>query len=280
MAARLDWGSSLVRVSAWAIFLAAFCLPATGCTLPERTTGPQAVAAAGQLKQAKTFWREIPEAPTVTANAAIAAARGAWFDANWGAPWPLDNVPKSVEHADGHVVIGSGMPGCPFAQSKIPLYPNEIVVEATFKKWSVFLSPSHRSIYTQIEYEVDHVLVPPLPTVWRSPGQLVNVLYPGGTVRLSDGRVINSWIPSSPQQQSRFPMPGGEYVLFLQYVSALGSGYWEGASIEVTDKKVVGGFHGWYPGRIPRGMPLQDFFDLIIKSIANSPRPPTYPERP
>ncbi len=257
MAARLDWGRSVVRVSAWAIPFAALCLPAAPRTLAASPTDPRATVAAAQIKQAKTFWWQTPKAPVVGANATTTEA---WFDANWGAPWPLDNVPKG----EGRAVIGSGMPACPFSQSKIPLYPAEIVLEATFTNWTVFLTPSHRSIYTQVEYKIDHVLV--APKGWLRAGQFVDVLYPGGTVRLSDGQIIHWWLPSTQRQLRTYPRPGRQYVLFLQYVFPLAQGYWEEASIEVRGKKVVGGFHGWYRGRIPRGMPLQEFFDLIKNS--------------
>lgn len=250
--------SPKIHIQAWAAFLTVFCLVGTVQVLAQGALGTQAVAASARQRAKESFWWEVPKPPAAPANAHLAVVRGAYFDKHMGASRPLDEGPRQrVARFPG------GFLG-PAPKSKIPLYSGEIIVEATFRNWTVYLTPSHRSIYTQLEYGIDHVVEPGPTTV--QVGQDIGVLYPGGTIRLSDGRIISWWLPLYGVAQKEHPRPGHQYVLFLQYNRTL-EGYSEYAHIEVRDQQVVGGFYGWYPGRIPHGTPLSSLFDLIENSV-------------
>jgi hypothetical protein len=155
-------------------------------------------------------WQLVPQAllppPTDPQQINILKERGYMFDLFSPTHVPLDQPqPKNWGRSFSW----------DFNQPEIPFFKNEAIVVGTFKSHQVYLSPPHLSIYTDARISVEQALEPGPSNV--SPGQTIDLLMPGGSVLLGDGRVIPS---DSPYELSPYLIqPNHRYVFFLRYYS-------------------------------------------------------------
>jgi hypothetical protein len=156
-------------------------------------------------------WRKVPKAllppPSDPRQQEILNIRGSWFDKTSLSGIPLDE-PQPPRNGGSS---GSFWPG----EEEIPFHQNQAVVVARFEDYQPYLSPSRLSIYTDIKLSVEQVLEAGHTDAY--PGQTVDVLIPGGTVQLSDGRTLSDR-PYDPSGDYSL-QPGHRYVLFLRYES-------------------------------------------------------------
>jgi hypothetical protein len=115
-------------------------------------------------------------------------------------------------------------------REEIPFFKNEAVVVATFKDYQVYLTPSHRSIYTNILLSVEQVLEAGPSQV--PPGEDIELLIPGGTVILSNGSTLSDDIDYDVDRYCL--QPGHRYVLFLEYF-ADGRSFWDREDWELVN---------------------------------------------
>lgn len=194
------------------------------------------------------WWRLVPQGllpePASASRRQLLAERGKYFDTRSGLRWPLDRPPKNA------IIPVISPPGviCKDADSP-PFFANEAVVVATVKSHQVYLSPSHRSMYTSLRLAVEQVLEPG-PSGVKS-GQDVDQLLQGGTARLPSGRVISYGIIYGPAFKDYQEKPGHRYLLFLRYVSAgdffVEKGAWElrgGRAVPMTSCDVAAAQEG------------------------------------
>lgn len=156
----------------------------------------------GQTTTFKNAWQRTPVPPNNSGvSATDLAIRGQHFDSFIGAPRPIDE-PKA--HASS---VGFSFE--PLLQPEYPhLGPGQCVVVGRFASFQPVLSPSRRSLYTVIHIAVER-------TVMASPqqpsGATIDVLVPGGTLRLDDGKVLRYAV--SPDESAL--QPHQRYVLML-----------------------------------------------------------------
>lgn len=160
------------------------------------------------------WWRLVPQAPPQEPSSPrdkeTLDSRGKYFDQNYGAPWPLDRPPKGQ-------LSGSIQDDSLFCSDsdEPPIFSNEAVVVATFESYQVYLTPSHLSIYTRARLSVDQVLLPGPSGV--KPGERIDQLLPGGTLRLPGGSVLSYMVVSRRMYKKFTEKPGHRYLMFLQY---------------------------------------------------------------
>ncbi len=129
--------------------------------------------------------------------------RGAYFDTIIGSSIPLDDPAAAT--------LGRSVSGTMLPKEEFPTSSSDTVVIATFNSYTPHLSPSRRSIYTEIKLGVDTVIKPGASNVQT--GQVISELVAGGTIVLPDGRNISDGI--IPRQF--FLLPQHRYLLFLKY---------------------------------------------------------------
>jgi hypothetical protein len=136
--------------------------------------------------------------------------RGSYFDSMLGRSGvPLDQ-PQPPRNG--------GSSGSYGVEDEIPFFPKqnagrETIVVAKFDSYQPYLTPSHLSIYTDIKLSVEQVLAPGSSGV--APGNTIEVLLDGGTVKLPDGKTITSRIYNDSGNYSL--EPGHRYLLILSY---------------------------------------------------------------
>ena len=150
-----------------------------------------------------TSWQRTAVVPA-TENKDNAEARGLYFDMQVGAAQPLDSTPIVGSTGIGHTFSGP-------SKEEFPVAGADSIVVGTFSKYSVFLTPSHRSIYTELQF------VPKAIVKSNANGRTsYPVLIPGGTVSLpltGQKRTISCGI-----EDSRYVLsPNSTYLLFLRY---------------------------------------------------------------
>ncbi|QHN02772.1 hypothetical protein FTO74_04840 [Granulicella sp. WH15] len=96
-----------------------------------------------------------------------------------------------------------------FPQSSV-----DMIVDATFVSYIPYLSPSKRSIYTDVSMQC-HSAIPLHGTPGISNGQHIDLLIPGGTIVLPGKDIAITYDVS----KAKFGIePGSRYLLFLRYV--------------------------------------------------------------
>lgn len=95
---------------------------------------------------------------------------------------------------------------------EFPVASANVVVVGHFSTWASYLSKSHRSIYTIVNFVVDRIALDKIGQL--TPGSTIPLGIPGGTIRLpGTDRVITDHI-----RPFSFPCePNTEYLLFLSY---------------------------------------------------------------
>jgi hypothetical protein len=95
----------------------------------------------------------------------------------------------------------------------IPFVGGEAIAIANFKSYQGYLTPSHRSIYTIVKLEIEQVLYAGEQVL--NADQVIDLMMSGGTLRLSDGRVVTYGIwPENPRYCIQ---PGHRYLLLLGF---------------------------------------------------------------
>lgn len=138
-------------------------------------------------------------------------------------PVPLDQTPAGIGFG-----VSSGLPLCTDSDNP-PSMKNEAVILATFKSYQVYFTPSHRNVYTKIVLGIERVLeAGPSGVV---PGQEIDFLIQGGTVRLDNGKVLSYGFSHNPGEKRFTVRPGHTYLFFLEYHLDgnfyIGIGSWE-----------------------------------------------------
>ena len=171
-------------------------------------------------------WLRVPvkvtAEPTDSVRQALLAARGAWFD-QLGSPTPLDK-PSGMSY---------GMSAGGEVQEEFPTTKADAVVTATFASYVPHLTPSKRSVYTEIKMHCDSVAFVKAGPI--KAGDPFTVLMLGGTLVLpGSDRAISYGIERSAYAVS----PGNQYLLFLRYNPA-GSFYEIYKFWLIQDQKLV-----------------------------------------
>lgn len=160
-----------------------------------------------EMAERRDAWRLVPKAPppapTDPKLLNILDERAREFDRLK----PERALEEPQPEGEGH--SWSLAPG----NEEIPFFENEAIVVASFEDYEVYLTPSHRSIYTDISLAVEQVLDGGPSQVTE--GQEIDLLIPGGTVLLSDGSTLSDDINYDMERYCL--QPGHRYVLFLQY---------------------------------------------------------------
>ncbi len=121
-------------------------------------------------------------------------------------PGPLDQILPADTTRHG----GSSSRG---AFSAIPFGSGEAVAVADFQSYQAYLTPSHRSIYTIAKLEIEQVLYTGDQAL--NARQMIDLMMRGGTLRLSDGRVVTYGI--LPEDARYCIQPGHRYLLLLGF---------------------------------------------------------------
>ena len=180
------------------------------------------VAAANSQPQSPASVREKPvnqwhhrtatvaETPQSEPEKQLWETRGRMFDHDFGAPYPLDNpiaaTAFSVATSKGGIVEDRY-----FLTNPLPAKDSDVVVTATFADSIVRLSPSKRSLYSVLHFQVERVFKSNVPAVM--PGAQLDVLVGGGSVSLN-GRTVNFRLDAgrdTPLNEHH------RYLLFLKY---------------------------------------------------------------
>ncbi len=149
-----------------------------------------------------TAWQRVATSPSQEDGNSI--ARGNYFDETVGSPRPLDAPPS----ADG---LGFGRSrGVPFTE-EFPAKHDAVIV-GSFSKYKTFVSPTHKSIYSQID-------ITPLQTIQVGPNETIpyTVLIPGGTVLVPDTSGIQRTLTNGIEESPYVVQPKTIYLLFLRY---------------------------------------------------------------
>lgn len=104
----------------------------------------------------------------------------------------------------------------PPRRDEIPFFPNETIVVATLTDYQVFLTLSHRSIFTIGNLTVSQTIESGDQNV--SDGQQIDLWLPGGAVMLTSGRTISYFTESGDTPLGCMVQPNHKYILFLQYM--------------------------------------------------------------
>jgi hypothetical protein len=179
------------------------------------TQAPMTVSASGQSSETEVrqapranAWRMLPKAlpaePADQHERDLLVARGRAYDSA-GSLQPLDQPSRSD--------IAQGSSSTPGRQDEMPFFPEEVIVVCSFRNFQPYLTPSHRAIYTVVNLEVEQILDAGGTSI--TPGQSVDLLMPGGSVLLSDGRAISYNVRYKEGEYSI--QPGHRYLFFLHF---------------------------------------------------------------
>ena len=167
----------------------------------------QGSSSSSQQSVSSGDWRQIPKPllpeSTDPQGRAILNQRGQYFDTS-AEPGLLEPTPPGIARG-GSVSVG--------LRDEIPFLDDGAIVVGSFNDYQPFLSPVQKKIYTKLELSIEQVIDSGPAHV--SQGEKVDLLLSGGTIRLSDGRVISHGLRYEATKYSL--QPGHRYVLFLQY---------------------------------------------------------------
>ncbi|MDQ2711113.1 MAG: hypothetical protein M3Y24_02570 [Acidobacteriota bacterium] len=147
--------------------------------------------------------------------------RDNFFDQSLGNPQPLTPETAGHSHVSEGAVYGAP-PELP------PLSAEDVLIMGRFETYHSVLSASHRSIYTEVRISVQKVIGQGAGQHISSRTDLV-IAIPGGTVQLSDGRII-SYLTDDRQYSIQ---PDHTYFLLLGHQN-LGDFYVLEKSWDVT----------------------------------------------
>jgi len=188
------------------ILLSIFAMGARECAA-QSTDQANADQAQETQREAVCDWRYVPQAlppePTNPQEKELQDVRGRASDLRNPSSVPLDQ-PQPTMNGGRSSSLGY--------RDEIPLISGQAVVVARFKSFLTYLTPSHRSIYTIGKLEVEQVLDPGEQGV--SAGQVIELGMGGGTVRLSDGRVISDGLD---RDKDYCVEPGHRYLFLLNF---------------------------------------------------------------
>lgn len=177
-------------------------------------------------------WQKVPSSPekTVAARALTddRVKRDKFADLFYGIHQPIEEFFRAGNKGYSLPSVPVAIPGEP----DIPKYKKRTIVVATFVDYTSILSASRESIYSEAHLKIERVIDTDNPQL--ALGSIIDLLIPGGTVKLPSGQLLSYATNPRPY----VPEPGHKYIFFLHYVSD-GNFYVLKKLIELKDGKAV-----------------------------------------
>lgn len=165
-----------------------------------------AVGAAQNTQQHTNDWQVAVSPrtvePTDTKSRKILAARGEIFD-------KFAPIRSSADKSEPGTIIYS--PGSVGRRPELPVGESDAIVVARFTKHMPHLSPSGKSVYTEIILTPSVVIKSGAQAL--EAGTSISILESGGAIRASDGKILRS-----PVALHEFSLiPNHSYLAFLRF---------------------------------------------------------------
>ena len=157
------------------------------------------------------LWNRTPKREPSVLSQGIEQRRklllwGKTFDQG-GASAPLDEAASSLPH----IAVDRYIPVDP-----LPAKSSDLIAVATFANYQPHLSPSKRSIYTDLQFTLDDVVMTRHSAV--TDGGSIDMLLPGGSIILDSGQVRQYALNAGDEFELT---EGHKYLLFCTYDPAL-----------------------------------------------------------
>lgn len=219
---RLTKSIYIAALYSWAILMAVTAHGAQLGNSNDRMAAPPA--------EPTNLWQQEPRIPKPMPPVVgspeynVCAQRNAYADKVYSPHMSFEELDRR------HLSFGiSDVEAVPHARPAVPaVHPNELVGVGSFDSFEAVLTPSHRSIYSEVHLRLETVMLCNFASCPAS-GAVVDIFVPGGTVYMPDGEKRSFLAGPHPYGLSSHR----GYVVFLKHITE-GDFYLLDKSIDIT----------------------------------------------